>query len=156
MKRNHLFPGLVLGGMLVISGCGSETVGPGADTPVAPTTGPDVIDGNPDGDGDTELLADTTGDSPFYIDSVDVTVAESHPVQLFLTVSGNAPTPAHAVAYTVAQDADTIAVQVTTQAGEGMAAQVLQPHEVVIPLGAAELPVTVDVNDGEFTETVTP
>ena len=39
------------------------------------------------------VLADTTGDSPFYLESVRVRVAESFPVQLFLDVSGSAPTP---------------------------------------------------------------
>lgn len=162
MKRRDLLPGLGLTLTLTltlalgVSGCGSETVDPGGDTPIAPTTGAEAGDGDKGDTSAGDLLADTTGDSPFYVDSIDVTVAESHPVQLFLTVSGNAPTPAHVVAYTVEQAGDTLAVRITTRAGEGMAAQVLQPHEVVIPLGTAELPVTIDVNDGEFTQTVSP
>ncbi|NLJ54893.1 MAG: hypothetical protein GX344_12285 [Intrasporangiaceae bacterium] len=165
MKRNHVIAALVLGATLVVTGCGFETVDPGADTPGDPTSSADPTDSvssdnagggaaNGGAHSSDGLLADTTGDSPFYIDSVDVTVAESWPVQLFLTVHGNAPTPAHTVAYTVEQDGDTIAVHLTTQAGEGVAPQVLKPHEIVIPLGTAELPVTIDVNDGEFTETV--
>lgn len=166
MKTNLLIGG-VLGLVLVVAGCGSATVDPGGDSPVAPTTGTDAPDDLSSGDepddlgdgppaGDTDLLEGTVGGAPFYIDSVGVTVAESHPVQLFLDVSGNAPTPAHTVAYTVEAEGDTIAVHITTQAGPGMAPQVLQPHSFVIPLGRADLPVTVDVNDGEFTETVEP
>lgn len=155
--------GVSLGVTLALAGCGSASVDPGAGTPAAPTVGAGATDDETDTAGaddaapdEPDLLADTMGTAPFYIDSVTVRVAESHPVQLFLEVSGNAPTPAHTVAYTVDNDGDTIAVHVTTQPGEGMAPQVLQPHDIVIPLGRAELPVTVDVNDGEFTETVNP
>ena len=60
------------------------------------------------------VLSETTGDSPFYLESVSVRVAESFPVQLFLDVSGNAPTPCHSVAYAVQKNADRIAVTITS------------------------------------------
>ena len=102
------------------------------------------------------VLADTAGDSPFFLDSVDVRVAESFPVQLFLDVSGSVPTPCHSVAYTVQKRETTIAVTVTSQSSMQACTQVLDPRQIVVPLGASDLPVTVDVNDGEYTETVRP
>ena len=153
MKTSHVAR-LALSLTLLVAGCGSATSGPGAVSPTGDTavTNDDAADsGGSDG-----LLADTTGDAPFFIDEVNVQVAESHPVQIFLEVKGNAPTPGHAVAYTVEHAGDRIAVHITTQSNSEVSAAVLQPHEFVIPLGPADLPVTVDVNDGEFSETIEP
>ena len=100
------------------------------------------------------VLSETTGDSPFYLESVSVRVAESFPVQLFLDVSGNAPTPCHSVAYAVQKNADRIAVTITSQSSGQACAQVLDPRQLVVPLGPSDLPVTVDVNDGEYVTTV--
>lgn len=157
-------PALLLGLLLALGGCGSATTGTGSgDEPtgidhratVNPTDDSTVPDGpGAVSPGPEDLLADTTGDSPFYLQTAEVRVAESYPVQLFLDVTGDAPTPGHAVAYTVEHHGDRIEVVITTQAGEGMSATVLQPHAFAIPLGSAELPVTVDVNDGEIVETV--
>ena len=102
------------------------------------------------------LLADTAGDSPFYLYDVSVRVAESFPVQLFLDVSGDAPTPCHSVAYVVDNAEQRITVTITSQSSTEACAQVLDPRRVVIPLGPSELPVTVAVNDDEFVETVQP
>lgn len=102
------------------------------------------------------VLVDTAGDSPFYLKTVSVRVAESFPVQLFLDVSGNAPTPCHSVAYVVQKDDETIAVSITTQSSTQACAQVLDPRQLVIPLGPSELPVTVAVNEDEYVETVRP
>ncbi|MDO5503344.1 MAG: hypothetical protein Q4G67_09250 [Actinomycetia bacterium] len=157
-----LLYGSVLSLTLVLTACGSATpadAGAGGTTPVqdspgagtdpdtatAPGSGTDTADA-----GAGELLADTVGDGPFYIDAAEVLIAESHPVQLFLQVEGNAPTPCHQVAYQVVADGAEIRVQVSTEAGDGMCAQVLEPHSLSIPLGAHELPVTVSVNDGDI------
>lgn len=156
----------LIGLTLVLSGCGTAdpSADPGAGSdPDAPvdsgvsthnTSGEDPVDAG-DGSGSTgTLLRDTVGDSPLHIDEVEVRVAESFPVQLFLHVVGNAPTPCHQVAYSIDTDAEGIAVQLTTVAGDGMCAQVLEPVDVSVPLGRADLPVTVTVNDGEFVTTV--
>lgn len=155
--------------LLATGGCGATSSQPGSspdDTPdtaeetTAPATGDDgpvTLDpGDGDeGDGDEELLVGVRGDSPFHLDNAEVRVAESEPFQLFLDVEGNAPTPCHTVAYEVQEDDGEYAVHVTTVAGPGMCAQMLQPHSFSIPLGEApELPVTVDVNDGEVSLTV--
>lgn len=113
-------------------------------------------DGASDSPSSPGVLANATGDSPFYLEEVSVRVAESFPVQLFLDVSGSAPTPCHFVAYVVEKDDDTIAVTITSQSSEQACAQVLDPRQVVIPLGPSELPVTVAVNDDEYVETIRP
>ena len=153
---------------LVLAGCGtadpSGAPGSGSD-PDTPDRGvstdntatdDDATDGvatdEPGDDG--ALLPDTVGDSPLHLEEVDVRVAESFPVQLFLHVTGNAPTPCHRVAYSIETDADQIAVQLTTVASDGMCTQVLHPVDVTIPLGRADLPATVTVNDGAFVTTV--
>lgn len=127
---------------LLASGCGSSAQPGGA---------PDETSGAP-----VELLADTTGDAPFAIESVSVRVAESFPVQLFLDVTGTAPTPCHRIAYTVGTSPGKVTVLVTSVTSEDVCVQVLQSHGFAIPLGAAQLPITVDVNDGAFVETVSP
>lgn len=164
--RKHLLALAAVTSALLLGACGSTTEPPGAGpgTSTSESTDPDAPVGSDgsgedsDGSGDPvdsdDPLGNTTGDSPFYIDDVSVRIAESYPVQLFLEVEGNAPTPGHRVAYTVKVDGDQIDVTITSQSGEGMSAAVLQPHSFVIPLGPAELPVTIDVNDGEFVETV--
>lgn len=150
----------VLGLTLGLAGCGSASTTPGDGDAGAVTgaPGPDtpIDDESPGQAGDNGLLAKATGDSPFFLDTVEVRVAESFPVQLFLDVTGDAPTPGHTVAYTVQVAGDAIAVEITTQSGEGASAAVLQPHRFAIPLGPAELPVTISVNDGEWTSTVSP
>lgn len=147
--------------MVLLAGCGSTVNGDGAgagpDDPVVtepttitePTTLPtsDDLDDAAPTEGSEDLLADTTGDGPFYVDSATVRVAESYPVQLFLNVEGNAPTPCHQVAYTVDAAGDEIEVTITTVVEGDMCAQMLQPHILTIPLGSADLPVAVTVND---------
>lgn len=150
---------------LVLSGCGTADppgppgAGPDPDAPVDSgvsndDTSSDDATGTATGSGTGSLLRDTVGESPLYIDEIDVLVAESFPVQLFLHVIGNAPTPCHQVAYSIETDGDHIEVQLTTVAADGMCAQVLQPVDVSVPLGSAHLPVTVTVNDGEFVRAV--
>lgn len=149
-------------GLFLLGGCGSASISP-EETPITapshPTAGsPDapISDHEPRPSDGTDLLADTRGDAPFYLDQAGVQVAESYPVQLFLEVSGNAPTPCHQVAYTIDSQPGEIQVDITTVAGEGMCAQMLQPHTFVIPLGTADLPVTVRVGRDDFVETVRP
>jgi hypothetical protein len=156
---------LALTALLTVAACGTETETPGAgaDSPAGTeeaTSGPDGDEdeeatSGPDGD-ENELLADTRGEGAFFIDSLAVQQAGSSPVQLFLEVDGNAPTPCHTVAYDVEREAETILVHLTTvESTDMMCTQVLVPHEITVPLGKAEtFPVTIDVNDGEHVLTV--
>ncbi|WP_131105208.1 hypothetical protein [Ornithinimicrobium sufpigmenti] len=177
---------LALAAALTVAACGTETdtPGAGADAPTGSeeastspgdedaSTSPGDEDastspgdeeastspGDPDqmDDADDKVLAGTRGGGHFFIDSLAVRQAESDPVQLFLDVEGNAPTPCHTVAYEVDHEADAILVHVTTVEAEGVACtQVLVPYELSVPLGETDtFPVTVDVNDGEHVLTV--
>lgn len=168
---------LALAALLTVAACGTETgaSGAGGDTPTGngdasaspggggSSTSPGdgqahTSPGGADGTDDAEdkVLADTRGEGHFFIDSLTVRQAESDPVQLFLKVEGNAPTPCHTVAYDVEREADTFLVHLTTVEAGGMACtQVLEPYTLTIPLGETDtLPATVDVNDGEHVLTV--
>ena len=140
--------------LLLLCACGSGPASPGGPTSGSPDD--PLTQGT-----DSDLLADTRGEGAFFLDEASVRVAESYPVQLFLEVSGHAPTPCHRVAYTVASEladdgSGEIHVVLTTVPTDGMCAQVLQPHRFTIPLGSADLPVTVRVGDDEFVTTVRP
>ncbi|KAB7746520.1 hypothetical protein GA707_03260 [Nostocoides sp. F2B08] len=113
-------------------------------------------DGSSSSPSSPPILSDTTGDAPFYLESVSVRVAESFPVQLFLDVAGSTPTPCHSVAYAVEKEDARIDVTITSQSAGQSCTQVLDPRQFVVPLGPSDLPVTVDVNEGEYTETVRP
>lgn len=180
MRRTSLTV-LALAALLTAAGCGDVTESPGGGGQ-EPTSSPDPgkddgADDDPSEDdpgeddeadddeaedptaqeppGDADLIADTRGEGEFMIGDVSVRVAESDPVQLFLDVQGDAPTPCHAVAYDVEQDGDTISVWISTVVGgDSMCTQVLAPHEFAVPLGEVEdLPVTVEVNGGEHSLT---
>jgi hypothetical protein len=91
----------------------------------------------------------------FFIESLDVRVAESFPVQLFLDVEGNAPTPCHEVVWDVEEAEGERRVTIWTEVDPDIVCiQVLESHTFTIPLGAApDLPVDVWVN-GELIRTV--
>ena len=91
----------------------------------------------------------------FFIDSVDVSVAESFPVQLFVDIEGSAPTPCHGIVWEITEGEGVRTITVTTEVERDvMCAQVLEPHSLTIPLGPApDLPVEVWVN-GELVRTV--
>jgi hypothetical protein len=159
MRRTR-FTALALAGLLTATACGTETGTPADDDvttgPQDRTTGGGVGATGPDGE-ELELLADTRGEGQFFIDAVSVRQLESHPVQLFLDVDGHAPTPCHTVAYEVDRNSeDDVVVHLTTvEQYDTMCTQVLVPHKITVPLGAAQVfPVTVDVNDGEHVITV--
>lgn len=164
MRRTSLTV-LTLAALLTAAGCGDVTESPGGggdgSTSSPDPGGDDEAEDDEDttedeSPGDDELVADTRGEGEFFIGDVSVRVAESDPVQLFLDVQGDAPTPCHDVAYDVEHDGDTISIWISTVAGgDTMCTQVLAPHEFAVPLGEVEdLPVTVEVNDGEHSLTV--
>lgn len=94
-----------------------------------------------------------------YIDSADLLIAESFPVQISLHIVGNLPTPCHEFNAEIAQpdEQNRIYVTVWSEADPAaMCAQVLQPFEesVSIPMaGAADGTYSVWLNGelvGEF------
>jgi inhibitor of cysteine peptidase len=95
---------------------------------------------------------------PAQVDSVDVLILESFPVQIHVVAKGNLPDSCTTIdQITEEQDGDTFRVTITTaRPGEESCAQVLTPFEEVIALDVYGLPAgtyTVDVNGvtGSFT-----
>lgn len=95
-----------------------------------------------------------------YIDSADLLIMESYPVQIALHIVGNLPTPCHEFRSEVAQpdDQNRIFADAWSEADPAaMCAQVLQPFDtnVSIPMsGAADGTYSVWLNGeevGEFT-----
>jgi len=79
------------------------------------------------------------GRFPAYIDSVDILLLESWPVQVRVVVRGSLPTPCHALAWNLAEpDADgRIALSVfSTYDMDAVCTQVLQPFERSIDVGS--------------------
>jgi hypothetical protein len=90
----------------------------------SPTTGP------------TEIPVDA---SPFFVDSTDILLMESFPVQVALRVNGNLPSPCHQPVWEVEDDGETIHVTLATVAADDrVCIQVLVPTELSVPLGSFE------------------
>lgn len=106
--------------VLLIAACGNAE-GPGTTSP-PPSTG---------------SIAEDAG--PVYVDSTDILLMESFPVQVALRVTGSLPTPCHQPVWEVHDDGATIAVTLASVADPGeVCIQVLEPFELSIPLGAFE------------------
>ena len=94
---------------------------------------------------------------PAFIDSMDIVLKESFPVQVELVLTGHLPTPCHQLRV-VAADPDTVGnieVEVYSVSDpDKMCIQVLEPFEAVFPLGEyTEGNYTVSINEeltGEF------
>ncbi len=122
MKR---FLTVVLALSLITSACGDSPHEPvdSGDSPL-PTTGP------------MEVPPDA---SPFFVDSTDILLMESFPVQVALRVNGNLPSPCHQPVWEVADDGTAIHVTLATVADADRACtQVLVPTELSVPLGSFE------------------
>lgn len=76
-----------------------------------------------------------------FIDATDILLLESYPVQVILKVSGNLPTPCHALRAKVSEPNEKreIHVELYSLTDPGaICIQVLQPFETSIPLGSYE------------------
>jgi hypothetical protein len=89
-----------------------------------------------------------------YIDSADLLIMESYPVQVALHIVGNLPTPCHEILFEVAGSDEQNRIFVTAWSEADPAAicaQVLQPFDesVSIPMGgAADGTYSVWLNEG--------
>jgi hypothetical protein len=97
---------------------------------------------------------DPTG--PVFVDETDLLVAESFPMQLFLEVRGNLPTPCHEAQWDVEETADgRFEVSLSSVTSGEDCVQVLEPIELNIPLGTSEGgPIEVLVNGEVVASTV--
>ena len=78
---------------------------------------------------------------PVYVDSTDLLLLESYPVQVRLQVSGTLPTPCHALKWEVRGPDSEGRVDVelfSLTSSELACIQVLEPFETSIPLGSFE------------------
>jgi hypothetical protein len=74
-----------------------------------------------------------------FVDTTDILLMESFPVQVALRVNGNLPTPCHEPVWEVDDDGSTISVTLASVADPDVACiQVLAPFELSIPLGSFE------------------
>lgn len=111
---------LLLAITLFITGCGG-----GADDPIDSTTPT------------PSTIPDDAG--PVFVETTDILLMESFPVQVALRVTGNLPTPCHQAVWEVDDDGTTIAVTLaSTSEPDALCAQVLEPFEMSIPLGEFE------------------
>jgi len=107
----------------------------------------------------TEPVEDTTTtvgtaepaaeDRPAYIRNVEVSILESFPPQVSLEIQGDHPTPCHETLTEVSEDGSDYTVMVWSAAPEpgSTCVQVLEPFEVVVPIGDGFEP-------GDYTVTV--
>ncbi|MDH3308182.1 MAG: hypothetical protein OEO77_11770 [Acidimicrobiia bacterium] len=126
-------------GLIAVAGlaaCAADETGPPADTP-----GTTVVLSEPStvpAPDPADLSRFVAGDrSPVFTERTELVIAESFPIQVFVAVSGNLPTPCHALGWDVAIDAPNIKVQLYSVADpDTMCIQVLEPFDVSIPLGS--------------------
>lgn len=92
-----------------------------------------------------------TPTGPFFLDSAQVNVAESFPLQVFVAVEGNQPTPCDEVDWTVTVEDDRIDINLYTVADPARTCMaVLHPVSFTIPLGDfATGAYTIYLNDEE-------
>jgi len=89
----------------------------------------------PDGDCD----GGAWNPDPVYIDSVDLILAESSPVQVSVLVEGFLPTPCHKLGWGLSGSEDGLYLDLYSLADPtGACAQVLEPFSEVVDLGAFE------------------
>lgn len=91
----------------------------------------------------------TTEDRPAYIRNVEVSIIESFPPQVSVEIEGDHPTPCHETSTEVTEDGSDHAIMIWSMAPEpgSACAQVLEPFEMVVPIGNGFEP-------GDYTVTV--
>lgn len=96
--------------------------------------------------GEAEPAAD---DSPAHIRNVEVSILESFPPQVSVEIEGDHPTPCHETLTEVMEDGSDYTIMVWSVAPDPgtVCAQVLEPFEVVVPIGNGFEP-------GDYTVTV--
>jgi len=131
---HRTLPGLLLA--VLLSACGVGADQPvDSTTPPTPTTAPVEI---PDDAG------------PAFVETTDILLMESFPVQVALHVTGNLPTPCHQAVWEVEDDGTTIAVRLASiTEPDVLCAQVLEPFDISIPLGEFESGARVVTLNGE-------
>ena len=91
----------------------------------------------------------TAGHPPAYIRNVEVSILESDPPQVSVEIEGDHPTPCHETLTEVTEDGSDHTVMVWSGVPEpgSACAQVIEPFDVVVPIGNGFEP-------GDYTVTV--
>jgi hypothetical protein len=116
----------------------ATTSTPGPDAPVdsggdEPIADPDVVNSVPE----PRPPIDGSLDGQVWVDSADLRIMESYPIQVVLDVSGEKPTPCHEIFWTVSDDGRTIAIEMISQvASDQSCVQVIEEFTIAIPLGS--------------------
>lgn len=111
--------------LFLLVACGTTPDAP--DDSNSPTSTPPTAGAFPDNAGQ------------LFVDSTDIVLMESFPVQVALRVTGSLPTPCHTPVWDVNDDGSTIAVRLgSITDGDAACIQVLEPVELSIPLGSFE------------------
>jgi len=150
MRKTFLYI-LLSGLILLLAACSADPFTPPPDQPV---TSDDTLQPT-----QTPLKDDMTMEEKAYIDTVDVLILESFPLQVMVNVKGNLPDGCTTIAESWAEQVDDTTFEVhigTVRRAGGMCTQALVPFEENIPLDVAGLPAgtyTVKVYDqtAEFT-----
>lgn len=89
---------------------------------------------------------------PFYLDSAQLSVAESFPIQVFVAIEGNQPTPCDEVDWIVTMGDDRIDIELYTVANPAATCiAVLHPVSFTIPVGSFDSgQYTVYINGDEI------
>ena len=116
---------------------------PSTDTTAGPR--PDPVEGTTTTIGATAPTAEDLA----YVNHVEVLILESFPPQVSVEIEGDHPTPCHQTLTEVTEDGSDYTVMVWSVAPEPgtVCAQVLEPFEVVVPIGNGFEP-------GDYTVTV--
>jgi hypothetical protein len=122
--------------IVLISACGGGADQPTDSTiPTPSTTTPAPIPDDAD---------------PVFVETTDILLMESFPVQVALQVTGNLPTPCHRPVWDVEDDGTTMAVRLeSVTEPDVLCAQVLEPFDISIPLGDFESGTRVVTLNGE-------
>lgn len=127
--------------LLLVVACGMPEGGdPTTTTTVPASSGDQPIDnGNGDGIPTPRLPVAGNVDGEVWITGADLRIAESYPIQVFLGVEGDKPTPCHEVFWTVEDDGDAVRVEMISQtAPDTICVQVIESFMVTVPLGSWE------------------
>lgn len=129
---------------LVLAGCGAEVrqefqqIAPVVESAPAPGDGAAGLD-NP--------LPAGWSDGPIFLDSSELVVAESFPLQVSIKISADLPTPCDEPFWKIADDGTTLDVTIFTGVDPAQTCiQMIQPIEFSIDLGSWDEPREVLLN----------
>ncbi len=174
--------GLVVILLLVLGACGADAsdVGDGATEPTAPptdvTVAPDLGDDGsvsiPDDDPNAAVVSPGPDETTVptlprptvpvdqrgsvFISSSEMSIAESWPIQVFVAVAGDKPTPCHEVDWAVTAVDGIVDIELFSVDSGQICAQVLEPFQINIAAGSFDSGDWIVVLNGDQIGEFTP